>query len=79
MADETVSVRLDDEAAKALKLLTRGGVSRSRAIRDALVDAARRRRGESLATEAARLAQDPDDRAEMLEVAELMEDLRASR
>lgn len=79
MSDETLSVRLNGEAARALQVLMRGGISRSEAVRAALIEAARRRRAAALAAEAARLAQDPDDRAEMKEVAELMEDLRAPR
>lgn len=79
MSDETLSVRLNGEAARALRVLMRGGISRSEAVRAALIEAARRRRAAALAAEAARLAQDPDDRAEMKEVAELMEDLRAPR
>jgi Arc/MetJ-type ribon-helix-helix transcriptional regulator len=74
-----VTVRLDEDAAAALRLLMRDGVSRSDAIRDALVTAARRRRAGALAAEAAELANDTDDLAEMAEVAELMEELRAPR
>lgn len=74
-----VTVRLDEGASAALRLLMREGVSRSEAIRDALVEAARRRRAIALAAEAASLANDEDDRAEMAEVAELMEELRAPR
>jgi Arc/MetJ-type ribon-helix-helix transcriptional regulator len=79
MSSDHVTFRLDDDAAAALRVLTRGGRSRSQAIRDALVEAARRRRAASVAAEAARLANDPLDREEMAEVAELMEDLRAPR
>jgi len=53
-------------------------MSRSEAIRSALIDAARRLRLRSeLAAEAARLEADSDDRDEMLAVAGLMESLRA--
>ena len=75
-----ISVRLDDEAERALRLLESTGCSRSEAIRTALVESARRlRRSPELAAEAAALEADETDRAEMLEVAELMESLRAQR
>jgi len=77
---QAVSVRLDDEAMRALAQLEATGMSRSQAIRTALVDAASRLRDkESLATEVAALEADESDRAEMLAVAELMESLRAPR
>jgi predicted transcriptional regulator len=73
-----VSVRLDDEALKALAHLEATGLSRSQAIRKAVVDAAERlQRRESLAAEAKALEADEMDRREMLEVAALMESLRA--
>ncbi len=75
-----ISVRLDEEALGALTRLEATGLSRSEAIRKALVDAADRlRRRASLATEVRALEEDEDDRREMLEVAELMESLRAAR
>ena len=73
-----ISVRLDDEAEQALRSLQAGGMTRSEAIRSALIEAADRRRTRSeLAAESARLEADELDRAEMLSVAELMESLRA--
>jgi predicted transcriptional regulator len=73
-----ISVRLDDEALRALVKLEATGLSRSMAIRRALVEAAERlRRSESLAAEARELEADDSDRREMLEVAALMESLRA--
>jgi Arc/MetJ-type ribon-helix-helix transcriptional regulator len=73
-----ISVRLDDDAANALRMLEATGLSRSEAIRSALVDAAARLRHRStLAAEAAALEADEDDRREMLAVAALMESLRA--
>jgi len=42
MAD-TITIRTDDETERALEVLTHGGVSRSAAIRQAVLDAARRR------------------------------------
>jgi len=73
-----ISVRLDDEAIRALGKLEATGISRSQAIRGALVDAAARLNERTLlAAEVAALDADSDDRLEMLEVADLMESLRA--
>ena len=73
-----ISVRLDDEARRALAQLETTGLSRSAAIRLALVAAAARLRDRrALATEVAALEADEADRAEMSAVAELMEQLRA--
>jgi Arc/MetJ-type ribon-helix-helix transcriptional regulator len=73
-----ISVRLDDQAMRALAQLEHTGLSRSAAIRAALVAAAARLRDRrALAAEVAALEADPDDRAEMQAVAELMEQLRA--
>lgn len=73
-----ISVRLDDEAVRALSVLEAAGMSRSEAIRSALVQAASRLRDkQTLAAEVAALEADEVDRAEMLAVAELMESLRA--
>lgn len=75
-----ISVRLDDEAEQALRILEAAGLSRSEAIRDALVQAAQRlRRSSKLAAEVAALDADPDDVAEMQAVSELMESMRAAR
>lgn len=75
-----VSIRLDAEALRALAQLEAGGLSRSEAIRQAIVDAAaRQRRRKQLADEVAALEADESDRQEMLGVAALMEQLRAPR
>jgi predicted transcriptional regulator len=75
---QAVSVRLDDEALRALGQLEATGMSRSQAIRAALVDAASRLgEKQALAAEVAELEADETDRAEMLAVVELMESLRA--
>jgi hypothetical protein len=75
-----ISVRLDDEADQALRTLEASGMSQSEAIRSALLDTVQRRhRSKELAAEVAALEADPDDRDEMLAVAELMESLRAPR
>lgn len=73
-----ISVRLDDEAARALERLEATGLSRSEAIRQALIAAAERlHRRRELAAEVAALEADEADRQEMLDVASLMESLRA--
>ena len=74
-----ISVRLDPEALRALAQIESTGLSRSEAIRKAILDsAARLRRRDALAAEVAALEADEDDRREMLEVAEFMESMRAS-
>jgi hypothetical protein len=73
------SVRLDAEALRALAQLEATGLSRSEAIRRAILDsAARLQRRAALAAEVAALEADEDDRREMLEVAALMEIMRAA-
>ena len=75
-----ISVRLDDEADKALRSLEATGMSQSEAIRVALLGEVKRlRRSKELAAEVALLEADAVDREEMLAVAELMESLRAPR
>ena len=75
-----MSVRLDAEALRALAQLEAGGVTRSEAIRQAIVDAAaRQRRRKDLAAEVAALEADETDREEMLGLAAMMEQLRAPR
>jgi hypothetical protein len=73
-----ISVRLDEDAERALRALEATGLSRSEAIRSALLESARRlQRGKELAAEVAALEADEADRVEMLTVAALMESLRA--
>jgi hypothetical protein len=75
-----ISVRLDDDADRALRTLEASGMNQSEAIRSALLDAVRRlRRSNELAAEVAALEADTADGREMLAVAELMEGLRAPR
>ena len=75
-----ISVRLDDEADRALRALEATGLSRSEAIRSALIASAQRlRRSSELAAEVAALEADEQDRDEMLAIAGLMESLRAAR
>jgi hypothetical protein len=78
MVPDAISVRLDEEALRALRQLEASGLTRSQAIRAALVDAANRLGDRAaLAAEVAMLEADSEDREEMQSVAELMESLRA--
>jgi hypothetical protein len=75
---QAISVRLDDESLAALGQLEAAGLSRSDAIRTAIVhEAQRQRRRGTLAAEVAALEADEGDRAEMLAVADFMESMRA--
>ena len=74
-----ISVRLDPETLRALAQLEATGLSRSEAIRRAILDsAARLQRRAALAAEVVALEADEADRREMLEVAALMESMRAA-
>jgi len=74
-----ISVRLDAQTLRALAQLEATGLSRSEAIRRAILDsAARLQRRAALAAEVAALEADGDDRREMLEVAAVMEIMRAA-
>ena len=75
-----ISVRLDPEAMRALEQLEATGITRSEAIRRAILDSASRLRlSSALAAEVAALEADEDDRREMLDVAAFMESMRAPR
>ena len=77
---QAISVRLDDEADHALRALQAAGMTRSEAVRSSLIASAQRlRRRSELAAEVAALEADEQDRDEMLDVAGLMESLRAAR
>ena len=77
--DRAISVRLDAEADAALEELVASGLTQSQAMRLALVEAARRRKGaSSLAAEAARLGSDESDRREIADVRAFMDELRAA-
>jgi hypothetical protein len=79
MAQE-ITVRLSDDAMQALRRLEVLGLIPSEVISKALVVAASRLTDkQALAAEMAALATDPDDRAEILAVAELMELLLVSK
>jgi Arc/MetJ-type ribon-helix-helix transcriptional regulator len=74
-----ISVRLDPETLRALAQLESTGLSRSEAIRKAILEsAARLRHRAALTAEVAALEADDDDRREMLEVADFMESMRAT-
>jgi len=77
--ERPISIRLDDEAQRALLALTASGRTQSDVVREALVELARRGDKAGLAEEVRRLNADPNDRAEKAEVAQLMEQLRAAR
>src|SRR5262249_56166923 len=75
-----ISVRLDAETLQALAQLEATGLSRSEAIRRAILDsAARLQRRAALAAEVAALGADNDDRRGKLEGAAVMEIMRATR
>jgi antitoxin component of RelBE/YafQ-DinJ toxin-antitoxin module len=77
---KAISVRLDDDAQRALRVLEASGLTMSEAIRSSLLASAERlSRRRVLAAEAAALEADEDDRKEMLSIAELMESMRAPR
>jgi len=74
-----ISVRLDAETLQALAQLEATGLSRSEAVRRAILDsAARLQRRAALAAEVAALEADEEDRREMIEVAAVMEIMRAA-
>ena len=75
--EKAISIRLDEEAQEALRSLIGSGRSQSEAVREAIVELARRGRRGDLAAEAKRLSADREDRMEKVRVARLMESLRA--
>jgi hypothetical protein len=74
---DTITFRPDEDAARALEVLTHDGTSVSMAVRSALIAAARHRASASLHAEAEALAADEQDRAEAAQVLRDMETLRA--
>jgi hypothetical protein len=74
---ETITFRPDEDAARALEVLTRDGTPVSTAVRSALIEAARQRAAASIRAEAEVLAADEQDRAEAMQVLRDMETLRA--
>ena len=73
----TITFRPDDDARLAREELTADGTPVSRAVRDALIEAASRHAKARLRAEADGLAADEGDRAEAAEVLRDMETLRA--
>jgi hypothetical protein len=76
MAD-TITFRPDQDAARALAVLTRDGTSVSAVVRAALISAAREQAVVHLRAEAEALAGDASDIAEAAQVLRDMETLRA--
>jgi hypothetical protein len=74
---QTITFRPDEDAERALAVLTADGTSVSAAVRTALIESARRRAEARLRQEAAALADDKVDRAEAARVLRDMETLRA--
>ncbi|WP_448640482.1 hypothetical protein [Geodermatophilus sp. URMC 63] len=74
---ETITFRPDDDARRALAVLTQDGTPVSAAVRAALIAAARTAARDRLREEAAALAADEADRAEAVQVLRDMETLRA--
>jgi len=73
----TITVRTDAEVEAALESLTKDGLSRSQAVRLAVLEAARARIRAELEAEARALAADPEDLAEARAVQADLEPLRA--
>ena len=74
---ETITFRPDEDARRALAVLTQDGTPVSTAVRAALIEAARTAAHDRLRAEAAALADDETDRAEAAQVLRDMETLRA--
>jgi hypothetical protein len=74
---DTITFRPDEDAARALQVLTSDGTPVSVAVRAALIAAARERARAALRAEAEQLAADEQDRAEAAQVLRDMETLRA--
>jgi hypothetical protein len=71
-----ISVRLDDEASSALRVLESSGMSRSDAIRQALVAAAKQReQSDALRREVEAVARDEDDRREVAVIMEILDEI----
>lgn len=73
----TITFRPDDDASRALAVLTKDGTPVSTAVRAALIDAARRQATAMLRAEAKDLAADEQDRAESAQILRDLETLRA--
>lgn len=73
----TITFRPDEDAERALAVLTADGTAVSTVVRAALIDAARARAQQRVRAEAEALAADAADRAEAAQVLRDMETLRA--
>ncbi len=73
----TITFRPDEDAQRALAVLTADGTSVSAAVRTALINAARTRAEQGVREEALAVAADEGDRAEAARVLQDMETLRA--
>jgi hypothetical protein len=73
----TITFRPDEDAQRALDVLTADGATVSSVVRSALIDAARSQVRDALRKEAEALALDVDDRVEAAQVLRDMETLRA--
>ena len=74
---ETITFRPDEDARRALAVLTKDGTSVSTAVRAALIEAAKTAAQDRLRGEAAALAADDADRAEAAQALRDMATLRA--
>jgi hypothetical protein len=74
---DTITFRPDEDASRALVILTQDGTPISVAVRAALIEAARRKAAAAVRAEAEQLAADEADRAEARQVLRDMETLRA--
>ena len=72
-----ISFRSDAETDRALAVLTAEGSDKSEAIRQALINEARRHRRERMRTQSEALAKDPADVAEMRTIMAEMDAVRA--
>ena len=80
MVERAISVRLDEEAQRALGKLIGSGMSQSKAIRYALIQTADRERPRmSLSAEAMMLAANEEDRRIKVELLEFMGEPSESR
>ena len=74
---ETITFRPDEDARRALAVLTQDGTPVSTAVRAALIEAARTAAQDRLRAEATTLVADDADRAEAAQALRDMETLRA--
>lgn len=73
----TLTIRTDAQVEEALAALTSGGLSRSEAVRAAIIEAERTQRRARLRAEAEQLRDDPEDVAASRALAAEMDTIRA--